>query len=232
MNRAIDGDVVAVEIIAGLSDDSGQLSQSCPPAEASSSSSSSSSSTSSAQIAAETCEATPEAVEGLAPSAVTVPQRGRVVGIVRRGTRTYAGSISSELILTSNDDADAAGGGNSHHHHHDAAAEGNDDESSGCGVSGGQEASAVLFLPVNRRVPPIEIITHRAEELRGKRVLVSVDGWPADSAYPLGHYVRTMGVDGDKETETAVLLHEFDVPHESLFSTSLLSSPSSCSSAS
>lgn len=118
VNRAIDGDVVAVEIIAGLSDDSGQLSQSCPPAEASSSSSSSSSSTSSAQIAAETCEATPEAVEGLAPSAVTVPQRGRVVGIVRRGTRTYAGSISSELILTSNDDADAAGGGNSHHHHH------------------------------------------------------------------------------------------------------------------
>lgn len=73
----------------------------------------------------------------------------------------------------------------------------------------------MLFLPVNRRVPPIEIITHRAEELRGKRVLVSVDGWPADSAYPLGHYVRTMGVDGDKETETAVLLHEFDVPHES-----------------
>ena len=37
-----------------------------------------------------------------------------------------------------------------------------------------------------------------------QRQLVSVDHWPADSLSPLGHYVRVLGKDGDKDVETQV----------------------------
>lgn len=35
-----------------------------------------------------------------------------------------------------------------------------------------------------------------------KRIVVSLDGWDADSMYPSGHYVRTLGEIGKVETET------------------------------
>lgn len=36
--------------------------------------------------------------------------------------------------------------------------------------------------------------------------MVSIDSWPRDSKYPLGHYVRTLGNLGDKEVENEVSL--------------------------
>lgn len=41
--------------------------------------------------------------------------------------------------------------------------------------------------------------------------MVAIDGWEADSVYPSGHYVRTLGQIGDKNTETEVLLIENDI---------------------
>ncbi len=35
-----------------------------------------------------------------------------------------------------------------------------------------------------------------------KRLVVVVDSWPVDSTHPQGHYVHTLGVIGDKDTET------------------------------
>lgn len=35
-----------------------------------------------------------------------------------------------------------------------------------------------------------------------KRLVVVVDGWDATSPHPHGHYVRTLGTIGDKNTET------------------------------
>ena len=35
-----------------------------------------------------------------------------------------------------------------------------------------------------------------------KRIVVAVDGWEVDSMYPHGHYIRTLGTIGDKDTET------------------------------
>lgn len=35
-----------------------------------------------------------------------------------------------------------------------------------------------------------------------KRIVVAIDAWDTDSMYPSGHYVRTLGVIGDKDTET------------------------------
>ena len=42
-------------------------------------------------------------------------------------------------------------------------------------------------------------------------VQVVVEEWPADSAYPSGHYCHTIGKIGDLATETEVLLLEYDV---------------------
>ncbi len=51
----------------------------------------------------------------------------------------------------------------------------------------------------------------QAATLMDKRMVVVIDSWQADSMYPAGHYVRTLGVIGDKETETEVLLIENDI---------------------
>jgi exosome complex exonuclease DIS3/RRP44 len=49
------------------------------------------------------------------------------------------------------------------------------------------------------------------EALVDKRIVVAIDSWEADSAYPSGHYTRTLGAIGDRDTETEVLLIENDV---------------------
>eukprot|EP00887_Chlorella_sp_A99_P004969 scaffold4.g4969.t1 len=112
---------------------------------------------------------------------------GRVVGIIRRNWRSrgYAGSLKPQ----------AAGGGTTY----------------------------ALFCPVERRFPYIRIQTRQAcgpgfrsalgnyATLADKRIVVALDSWEADSAHPAGHYVRTLGPIGDKETETEVLLLENDI---------------------
>ncbi len=51
--------------------------------------------------------------------------------------------------------------------------------------------------------PPL-LQTLQAATLADKRIVVTIDGWEADSLYPSGHYVRTLGAIGDRETETEV----------------------------
>ena len=77
-------------------------------------------------------------------------------------------------------------------------------------VTPGRVAS-LLFVPVERRFPFIRVSTRQAATLMSKRVVVVVDEWPPDSAYPLGHYHHTIGPIGDLITETEVLLLEYDV---------------------
>jgi hypothetical protein len=43
-----------------------------------------------------------------------------------------------------------------------------------------------------------------------KRLVVVVDSWEPDSLHPSGHYVRTLGVIGDKNTETVSQLQRLD----------------------
>ena len=75
-------------------------------------------------------------------------------------------------------------------------------------------SSSCVFFAVDRRIPPILIRTTQRERLIGRRILVSIDSWPVDSRYPLGHYVRTLGPIGEKDVETQVLLHEHNIPCE------------------
>ncbi|XP_060089521.1 exosome complex exonuclease RRP44 [Heteronotia binoei] len=85
-----------------------------------------------------------------------------------------------------------------------------------------KEARRHLFTPADRRIPRIRIETRQAATLEGQRIIVAIDGWPRNSRYPNGHFVKNLGAAGDKETETEVLLLEHDVPHQP-FSQAVLS---------
>lgn len=85
-----------------------------------------------------------------------------------------------------------------------------------------KESTRHLFTPADRRIPRIRIETRQASTLAGQRIMVAIDGWPKSSRYPNGHFVRSLGGAGDKETEQEVLLLEHDVPHQA-FSQAVLS---------
>ncbi|XP_068922878.1 exosome complex exonuclease RRP44 isoform X1 [Petaurus breviceps papuanus] len=85
-----------------------------------------------------------------------------------------------------------------------------------------KESRRHLFTPADKRIPRIRIETRQAATLEGQRIIVAIDGWPKNSRYPNGHFVKNLGSVGDKETETEVLLLEHDVPHQP-FSQAVLS---------
>uniref|UniRef100_A0A914CRX0 Protein DIS3 homolog n=1 Tax=Acrobeloides nanus TaxID=290746 RepID=A0A914CRX0_9BILA len=76
-----------------------------------------------------------------------------------------------------------------------------------------EKGKRFLFAPSERLIPRIRIETSHYEELRGKKIVVAIDSWPRDSFYPRGHYVRTIGVEGERETEDEVILLEHEIPH-------------------
>lgn len=61
-----------------------------------------------------------------------------------------------------------------------------------------------LFVSKDRRIPKIRIQTRQLGNLLDKRIIVAVDSWDCLSRYPSGHYVRTIGEIGDRDTETEV----------------------------
>ena len=71
----------------------------------------------------------------------------------------------------------------------------------------------VFLIPMDKRIPKIRLRTRQAEELLGKRVLVTIDSWDRDSRYPVGHFVRSLGEVESKGAETEALLLEYDVQY-------------------
>ena len=69
------------------------------------------------------------------------------------------------------------------------------------------------FLPAEKRIPRVRLETRQGPFLVNKRIIISIDAWSRSSRYPRGHFVKELGLIGDKETENEVLLIEHDVPH-------------------
>ena len=88
-------------------------------------------------------------------------------------------------------------------------------------ISSMETTRRYTFIPADRRIPRIRLETRQAANLMGKRIIVNIDSWPRSSRFPQGHFVKELGVIGDKEAENEVLLIEHDVPHLS-FSASVL----------
>lgn len=190
VNRALDGDVVAIEIIeeagnATLSNDGNSLNKA--------------SAAGVGEVNQGTLEASTAMIEGLSVAAqgtqAAVALKGRVVGIIRRNWKQYAGSLipfsdspASKTVVVAIDDAAA------------------DDDMA--------VSEKALFVPLDNKLPRVVVSTRRLKQLLTQRVLVNIDSWPTNSPYPLGHFVRSFGAYGSKDVETAVLLHEYEVPHD------------------
>ena len=208
INRAVDGDVVAIELHSldrwlGSVDESQSDKQKDTAKKGGDSAKESE-----AGIAADTAEPTLKDIDNIAEEVAVDKEgqlkrpTGKVVGVIRRNFHNnYCGSICTIDKVEKKED-------NSTPHPHDVIAEKHEREHAD-GVT-----STVVFFPIDNRIPPILLRTTQRDRLVGMRILVSIDSWPADSEYPLGHYVKTLGVTGTKDTETQVLLQEFRIPCE------------------
>ncbi|GAB2254227.1 hypothetical protein Droror1_Dr00022036 [Drosera rotundifolia] len=107
------------------------------------------------------------------PNSASGRPSGRVVGIIKRNWHFYCGSLEPMPMPAGN-------GGVAH----------------------------ALFISKDGRIPKIRIQTRQLGNLLDKRIIVAVDSWDRLSRYPSGHYVRTIGEIGDRDTETEVVLIE------------------------
>ena len=76
---------------------------------------------------------------------------------------------------------------------------------------GGGRSRRVLCVPNDRKTPKIRINTRHVHQIASQRIVVVIDAWLASSPYPDGHFVRALGEIGETEAETAALLLEADV---------------------
>ncbi|KAK9164738.1 hypothetical protein Syun_005640 [Stephania yunnanensis] len=176
MNRAFDGDIVAVEL---LPKDQWNSEKSLSIAEGE-------------DEVEEDVHLAPSSADD-APrnlNAVQAPNQsrpsGRVVGIIKRNWHSYCGSVEPMPL--------PAGHG---------------------GVV------YALFVSKDRRIPKIRVQTRQLGNLLDKRIIVAADSWDRFSRYPSGHYVRTIGEIGDRDTESEVVLIENDIDSRP-FSTQVL----------
>jgi DIS3-like exonuclease 1 len=75
-------------------------------------------------------------------------------------------------------------------------------------VSQSKSVGRVLVTPYDRRIPRIRVSTKHVKQLKDHRFIVRIDSWDADSLYPNGHFVRSLGPRGHIDTETSVILVE------------------------
>lgn len=87
------------------------------------------------------------------------------------------------------------------------------DGSSSSTAKQSRRQQTVFLIPMDKRIPKIRLRTRQAEELMGKRVLVTIDSWDQDTRYPVGHFVRSLGELESKGAETEALLLEYDVQY-------------------
>jgi len=87
------------------------------------------------------------------------------------------------------------------------------DGSSSSTAKQSRRQQTVFLIPMDKRIPKIRLRTRQAEELLGKRVLVTIDSWDQDTRYPVGHFVRSLGELESKGAETEALLLEYDVQY-------------------
>ena len=128
---------------------------------------------------------------------------GKVVGIIRRNFRqNYCGSI---YTASSPEEDESTTAEPRKRTERETIADEHE-------VEHPDGTTTCVFFAVDGRVPPILLRTSQRDRLLGHRILVAIDSWPVDSRYPLGHYVKTIGESGNKDVETEVLLHEHNIP--------------------
>jgi exosome complex exonuclease DIS3/RRP44 len=219
INRAVDGDLVAIQlhpIDQWITESDKQSSGSNKG-----SSSSSRDKNNAAGVAMETAEPSIRDADNVKDEVKmqsrSVKPTGKVVGVVKRNFRqNFCGSIFSTATAakTTADTDEAAAAASSKPASESEAQRQRRAIAVQCEMEHADGTHTCVFFAVDQRVAPILIRTSQRDFLLGKRLLVSIDSWPLDSPYPLGHYVRSIGEAGDKDVETEVVLHEHNIPCE------------------
>ena len=199
LNRAVDGDIVAVELLpeSEWKRPGTRIGGEGSAEEGESTGGAEDESAQGVSLAPHVAEDAGDDVAEATRSGASAPRKdgamptGRVVGIVKRSWRERGYAASIDL------GPNAAGAKAS------AAA--------AAATTAAARASHLLAVPVDRRLPKIRIATRQAAALVDQRIVVAIDSWPADSAYPEGHYVKSLGKLGDADAETAAVLLEADV---------------------
>nr|ODO01078.1 exosome complex exonuclease DIS3/RRP44 [Cryptococcus depauperatus CBS 7855] len=106
---------------------------------------------------------------------------GRVVGILKRNRRTYVCHIDKTSL------------------------------SAFSSTSSAQQT--VFATPVERVLPRIRMRTRQAPSLVGQKMLVTIDSWNVSSRYPDGHFVRALGAIEDKDAERESIMLEYEIPY-------------------
>ncbi|KAK4782897.1 hypothetical protein SAY86_007271 [Trapa natans] len=171
MNRAFDGDIVAVEL---LPQDQWQGENSLSLADEDDEEEGAHLVPDSADDAPR--EANPRQGSNGNANLPSLPPSGRVIGIIKRNWHFYCGSLEPMPM-----------------------------------PAGDVSVAHALFVSKDRRIPKIRIQTRQLGNLLNKRIIVAVDSWDRTSRYPSGHYVRTIGEIGDRDTESEMVLIENDI---------------------
>ncbi|KZO91801.1 RNB-domain-containing protein [Calocera viscosa TUFC12733] len=106
---------------------------------------------------------------------------GRVVGVVKRNWRAYVCHLDAASLSSS--------------------------------ARTSQAQQTVFATPVAANLPRIRLRTRQAPALVDQKILVSLDRWDITSRYPEGHFVRALGRVESKEAEQESLLLEYEVPY-------------------
>ncbi|GHJ89926.1 hypothetical protein NliqN6_6328 [Naganishia liquefaciens] len=183
MNRAVNGDVVVVEILPEaewkapgeevLDQDVALKNDDADDEEAEAEEA--------RQAEAKLAAKEAENARGLASKPKVKQPTGRVVGVIKRNWRAYVCHLDSSSV------SDAA--------------------------STALAQQTVFATPVDRKLPRIRMRTRQAPTLLDQKFLVSLDSWSPYSRYPDGHFVRALGKVESKEAEQESLLLEYEVPY-------------------
>ena len=141
---------------------------------------------------------------------------GKVVGILRRNTDLYSGSLWERHYDAVDDDILVTANKNKSNHPDDEVSATRQQSVllANCEQEHADGSTTCVFMPVDPKIPPILIRTTQRDRWVGQRLVVAMDSWPTDSPFPLGHYTKTLGKIGDKAVETQVLLLQHNIPHE------------------
>lgn len=68
-----------------------------------------------------------------------------------------------------------------------------------------------VFVPLNTQLPQVVVKTVNPESLENKRFILRMGKWSKYSPFPYGQFIRILGEEGRMQTESAMILHEFNV---------------------
>ena len=68
-----------------------------------------------------------------------------------------------------------------------------------------------VFVPFNIQMPQVIVKSTNPAALENKRFILRIGKWNLYSPFPYGQFVRILGEEGKMATESAMILHEFNV---------------------